>query len=111
MRKVTPRFKQPVYTLTFVRQWRESRGLTLEQLAERVGVTHATISRLERGLTPYQQPLLEEIAEALNTDVASLLMRNPEEPEAIWSIWDQAKPGEKRMIVDLAKTVIKTGTQ
>jgi hypothetical protein len=42
--------------------------------------------------------------------VASLLMRNPEDPEAIWSIWEQAKPGERKLIVDIAKTVTKTGT-
>ncbi len=43
-------------------------------------------------------------------DPASLLMRNPIDPEAIWSLWDAAKPGERQMIVDLARTVTKTGT-
>lgn len=101
---------------TFIREWREYAGrmsgrpLTLEELADRVGTTHATLSRVERGITPYSQPLLEAIAEALGTDPASLLMRNPDDPEGIWSVWDQAKPGERQMIVDIAKTVIKTGT-
>ena len=65
---------------------------------------------LERGLRGYAQETIERLADALSTDVASLLMRNPDEPDAIWSIWDQAKPGERRLIVDLAKTIIKTGT-
>jgi transcriptional regulator with XRE-family HTH domain len=109
-RKVTPRFKrQPRYRPTFIRQWRESIPLTLEQLAERVGTTHASLSRIERGIQPYSQELLEAIASALGTDAATLIMREPGEP-GIWSIWDQAKPGERQMIVDIAKTIVKTGT-
>lgn len=110
MRKVQPRFRRPQYRPTFIRQWREFRGLTLEQLADRVGTTHASLSRIERGKQPYVQPLLEAIAEALMTDPASLIIRNPQDPEGIWSVWDQAKPGERQMIVDIARTVVKTGT-
>ena len=90
--------------------------MTLETLAERVGakiggMTHASLSRIERGLQPYSQPILEAIADELtNGDVASLLMRDPSDPDALWSIWDQAKPGERRMIVEVAKTITKTGT-
>lgn len=110
MAKVKPRFRHPQYRRTFIRQWRDFRGLTLEQLAERVDTTHATLSRIERGRQPYGQALLEAIAEALSTDVSSLLMRDPSDPDGIWSVWEQAKPGERQMIVDIAKTIIKTGT-
>ena len=117
-KRVTPRPKQPLFRRTFIRQWREHRDLTLEVLADRVRAinealetTHASLSRIERGLQPYSQPLLEVIAEALQTDVASLLMRDPSDSQALWSIWDQANPGERQMIVDLAQTVTKkTGT-
>lgn len=113
-RKVTPRPKASLRR-TYIRQWRIYRGLSLEVLAERVGeqiggFTHASLSRIERGLQPYSQPVLEAIAEALNTDPASLLMRNPDDEDAIWSIWEKAKPGERRIIHDVAKTVTKTGT-
>jgi transcriptional regulator with XRE-family HTH domain len=95
---------------TFIKAWREYRQLSQEALAERVDMSAAQLSRLETGRQGYTQDVLEALAEALSTDIASLLMRNPGDPDAIWSIWDQAKPGEKRMIVDLAKTVVKTGT-
>jgi hypothetical protein len=36
-------------------------------------------------------------------------MRDPTDPDAIWSIWDQAKPGQRRQIVEIAKTLVKTG--
>ena len=110
MAKVKPRRQQPQYRRTFIRQWREFRGLTLEQLADRVGSTHATLSRLERGLHPYNQPLLERIAEALRTDPSSLLNRNPNNSDIIWPIWEQAGPDERRMIVEIAKTITKTGS-
>ena len=117
IKKVQPRPKQAAYRRTFIRQWREHRYMTLEALAERVKAinealetTHASLSRIERGLQPYSQPLLEAIAEALQTDVASLLMRDPTDSEALWSIWDQANPGERQMIVEIARTIKKTGT-
>lgn len=109
-KRVQPRTKRRQYRTTFIRQWREFRGLTLEQLADRVETTHASLSRIERGRQPYSQALLEAIAEALQTDPPSLLMRNPQDPEGIWSVWDHAKPGERQMILDIAKTVVKTGT-
>jgi transcriptional regulator with XRE-family HTH domain len=104
-----------IYDRTYIREWREYKGLTLERLAERVGeriggFTHASLSRIERGLQPYSQPVLEAIANALGTDPASLLMRNPTDPEGIWSIWDHAKKGQKQIIIDLAKTIIKSAS-
>ena len=96
---------------TFIRHWREHRGLTQEQLASRLETSVASISRIESGTQPYTQDVLEALADALNTDPASLLMRNPEAPEAIWSIWDNAKEGERQMIIDIARTVTKTGTR
>lgn len=98
------------YRKTFIRQWRKHKGLTLQRLAERVGTTHATLSRLERGEHPYSQAMLEALAEALGADPASLLMRNPQDQEAIWSIWDQAKQGEKQAISEIARTIVRTGT-
>ena len=101
---------RPRFRPTFIRQWREHRGLNQEQLASRLEMTQSHLSMLENGKRAYTQQTLEAVAEALQTDVASLLMRDPTDPDAIWSIWDNAKPGERQMIVDIAKTVTKTGT-
>ena len=73
-----------------------------------VGMTHASLSRIERGLQPYGQALLEALAEALSADVASLLIRDPEDPEAPWTIWDQLKPATKRQAIELLKTLQRT---
>jgi transcriptional regulator with XRE-family HTH domain len=103
---VRPRPRQ--YRKTFIREWRKHRGLTLEQVAERAGMTPGNLSHLERGKQAYTQHALEALASALNTDPASLLMRDPTQADAIWSIWDQAKEGEKRQITEVAKTIIRT---
>lgn len=111
MRKPAPKsVPKARFRPTFIKQWREHRQLNQEQLADRVGMTQSHLSMLENGKRGYAQDTLESLADALQTDVASLLMRNPMDGDAIWSIWEQAKPGERRMIVDIAKTVTKTGT-
>jgi transcriptional regulator with XRE-family HTH domain len=97
--------KRKSYRRTFIRQWRVYRNLTLEQLAERVEMTPSGLSMLERGQSGYTQLRLEQLAEALSTDPASLLMRDPTDPEAIWSIWDNASPVEKRQITEIAAAI------
>jgi transcriptional regulator with XRE-family HTH domain len=109
-RQTRPTPKPPRFRKTFIAQWRDFRNLTQEQLADRLDMTQSHLSMLENGKRGYTQETLEAIAHALTTDVASLLMRDPTADEAIWSIWDQAKPGERQMIVEIAKTVTKTGT-
>lgn len=110
-KRVIPRFKKPaVRRRIFVKQWREYRGLTQEQLAERVGWSVGNVSQLERGLQGYSQEGLEALADALQCDPGQLLNVDPSRDDAIWSIWERAKEGERRMIVDIAKTIVKTGT-
>ena len=102
--------EKPRFRVTYIRQWRTHRGLSLEKLAERIPMDKGNLSKVERGLLPYNQEMLERIAEALQTDVASLLIRDPSEPEAIWSIWDQASKNTRRQIANVAETLLRTGT-
>lgn len=101
----------------FILEWRVFRNLTQDQLSERLreaqglNITRASLSRIERGVQPYSEAILEALAAELTAgDKASLLVRDPTDPEGIWTIWDAAKPGERRVIVELAKTIVKTGT-
>lgn len=101
----------------FVRQWREYRGLSQEALADRLDMSAAQLSRIESAKQPYTQDFLEACADALQTDVPSLLMRDPlkedpNDPDSIWSLWDHAKPGQRRQIIDVTKALLgKTGTE
>jgi transcriptional regulator with XRE-family HTH domain len=91
---------------TFLREWRAHRGKTLVQVAEEIGMTHGQLSRIERGDQPYNQFLLETLAEIYACEPVDLMIRNPLDSAAIWSIWDQAQAGERQQIVKLAETVI-----
>lgn len=79
----------------YLRQWRDHRGLTQQQLADRVGISKPHVSELERGKKQYTQKMLELLADALNCDPADLLVRDPSQPQPIWSIWDRI-PETKR---------------
>lgn len=99
MAKVRTNFKAPK-PRHFIRQWRKHRGLTQEQLAEVVGVTHGAISQLERGETGYTQPMLEALADAMHCQPADLIMRDPTQVGAPWSIWDALQPAEREKALD-----------
>lgn len=96
----------PNHRPTFIRQWRLYRGYSLDKLAQMVPMDKSNLSKVERGILPYNQEMLERLADALMTDVASLLIRDPTRPQAIWTIWEQASPGEKAQIESVAEALI-----
>jgi transcriptional regulator with XRE-family HTH domain len=93
-KKVTP--PRTGYKRWFLREWRKDRHLTLDQVAERIGSTGATISRLERGLQPYSQPLLEALADALNCQPADLIMRPPGGADRIMAVFSEMSADSQR---------------
>lgn len=102
MARAPAHFEKPPH---FIRQWRRQRALTLEQLAERVGMTHQNLGKIERYLVPYSQALLEGLAEALGTEPASLIMRNPEDAGAAWSLIDSVSPTERAQVVHFIQAI------
>jgi transcriptional regulator with XRE-family HTH domain len=103
--------RAPSHTLCmgrhFLREWRKHSGKTLEMVAELLHMSHSQLSRIERGQQPYNQELLEKLADLYMCDVVDLLIRDPSDPEGMWTIWQNAKPGERRQIRDLAEVVIR----
>ena len=86
---------RPTYQLTYLKAWRKHRDKTQQQLAEALGISDAQVNRIERGKRPYTQAFLEAAAQYLETDPASLLMRDPSAPEPIWSVWDRVEPDKR----------------
>lgn len=70
--------------------------MTLEEVGEAVGISHAQLGRIERRLQKYNQELLEALAVLYETEPASLIMRDPSRPDAMWSLWDQAQEAERQ---------------
>ena len=44
----------------------------------------------------------------MRTDPAMLLTRDPMDPNVIWAIWDKAKVGQRKRIVEAAQKVVKS---
>lgn len=89
----------------FIKEWRIHRQLTQDQLAERIGTTAANLSRLENRLQDYNQSLLEALAEALSCEPADLIMRDPSQVEAPWSIWETLKPAQRKQAITIIKAL------
>jgi transcriptional regulator with XRE-family HTH domain len=66
---------------TFLRDWREFRGLSLESVSAQMGLTHGQLSKIERGLHPYSQHVLEVAALEYGCSVPDLLSRAPGEAD------------------------------
>lgn len=115
----------------FLRAWRKYRDYSLDQVVDmlqtlasereqpfvrqrstvRLGVTKGNLSRIERGHVPYNEFLLELLAEIYQADPASLIMRDPTAPEAIWSLWASIQPPQRDQALRVLETFIKkTGT-
>lgn len=83
---------RPRYQRTFIKHWREWLEFSQEQLAIAVGdylrdegisdkgYTYASIGRIENGLIPYSQPIMEGISKALGVPVATLITTPPPKP-------------------------------
>ena len=91
--------------------WRKYRGLTQEQLAERIGIARSYLTKIERGDRRYDQPFLEAAADALRCEPADLITRDPAEAEGIWSIWDTLTPPERVRAVAVLSALKGTGTE
>lgn len=96
---------------TYIREWRKFRNLTLERMAERIGVTAGALSQLERGDVAYTQPMLEALAEALGCEPSDLITRDPHTNLELQLVWDAiSKQDRHRAMLVLEAFTKKDGT-
>lgn len=88
--------RKPAWRRTFLREWREAADKTLEEVAEKMGITHGQLSKIERGLSPYSQRILEIAATEYGCTVQDLLTRRPEEGEGVFGLWERLTPEQRR---------------
>lgn len=107
---------RPLYQRTFIKQWREHREMSQEELAEKVaeyllendisekGYTYASIGRMENGRIPYSQPIMEGISKALGVSVATLITTPPPapgeplppDPETLLKVWNEGRKASRQ---------------
>lgn len=98
----------------FLRAWRNYRKLTQEQLADRVKPpTNANmIQYLETGERGLSAKWLRRLADALDTTPGMILEHDPAELDSdIVDIWAHADARQKRQLSDIAKALLRTGTE
>lgn len=93
---------------TFIKAWRTYRNrMKQDKLVERLEnetgyvISTGQLSRIERGQQPYTQDLLEALATVLSCTPADLIMRDPNDEDAAWSLLESLKPVERQKAVKM----------
>jgi transcriptional regulator with XRE-family HTH domain len=68
---------------TYLREWRKERGLILADVAEAIGMDATAISRLESGISPYDQFHLQELSKLYKVSIPELLYKDPRRPRPV----------------------------
>jgi len=76
-KKPRGRRQKPKYSRHYLKEWRKKRHMTQEELAERIGMTHPSIQRMEARTQPLSQEVLDGLALALNTSRGAILDQPP----------------------------------
>jgi len=108
----------PTYRRTYIKEWRQRRGLSLRRLAERLEqtpggdllISHASIGRIEKGQQPYSQPILEAIAEALGVSASMLLEVDPDKDGDVIDITlrlNKAPPELRQQAIDILQALLQ----
>lgn len=94
-----------------LKAWREHRGLSQAQLAERVGTNANMIGYLENGERGLSAKWLRKLAEPLDTTPGMILEHDPRDLDSdILEIWATASNRQKRQIAEVARALLRNGT-
>lgn len=91
--------------------WREKRGLTQAELAEKVGTTGSVISLLESGDRQLSPKWLRKLAPALDVPLGYLLEHHPDKiPDDVMEVWARVPSDRREEALRLLAVFAKTGT-
>ena len=96
----------------FLREWRKFREKSQSQVADYLGVDQSTVSKFERGLTPYDQDLLEKLSFLYDCEPAELISLDPmmpDMPQLLLSMARTASRDTQERIVKVVDALLKAG--
>lgn len=99
--------KPKKFDVTYIRDWRKHRNLTLERLASRVGMTTSNLSKIERGAQAYTQPALEALAKALSCGPGDLITRPPGARSDLGALIESLDPELKKQAITVIEALKK----
>ena len=96
----------------YLKAWREFRGFTQEQLADKVGTDKAVISLLENEKRPLSSTWLRKFAAALETRPGHILDTDPATLDNdIIDIWTRIEATDREQAARVLRSFVKTGTK
>lgn len=98
----------------YVKEWRDKRGLTQDQLAERVDRSRGLISQIESGTTLLTEDLIYALADAFQCEPGDLFRVNPLIEGVVIDITDSlrgAPPELKAEALGFVRGLVSTGRQ
>lgn len=94
---------------THIADWRRHKNLTQDQLAEMLGTSKPTISRIENGESPYGQDFVEACAEALGIEPGDLIDRDPRSPPDILAqLCKRLPPAQRVVATEVLAAIIRS---
>jgi len=94
----------------YIKQWRKYRGLSQEQLAERIEKSRGLVSQIESFTTNYTEETLEACAHALSCEPWDLLHVNPLKEGQVIDIMDllrDATPEQKAQAIGFVQGLVR----
>ncbi len=89
----------------YLKAWREFRGMTQDELAEKVDTTKAVISLLENEKRPLSSKWLRRIADVLGTRPGHILDHDPNEvPSDIYDIWGGVSTTDRAQVARIIRS-------
>lgn len=87
----------------FIKEWRDYRDLTQEQVADRIGISATTFGRIEGNKVPYNQDFLELAADALRCDPWDLLNKDPSKEGDVVDLMRHLNDRQKQEAADFIR--------
>lgn len=95
----------------YLRQWRLSRGLTQQELADRLNTSKSVISDLERFVLQMSPKWARRLADVLDTQPGHILDHDPEElPSDVFDIWSRIAKEDRPQAARVLRSFMRTGT-
>lgn len=93
---------------TFFREWREYRGMTLKEVAQKMGTTKQSIWRIESGASDWTKGFVESFAHVMQcASPLDPLLRSPLSEQVIDAILADANELVRQQVTDYALFVVR----
>lgn len=111
---------------SYLLEWRQKKGMTLAEVCarldymagehpeyrKRLPTTGASLSRVEQGLQPWSQPILEALAEIYSADkTGDLIDMNPLKERKVVDFVARLTEREQQQVMALAKAMLENAAK